>query len=452
MVRSSRGSTFSWLLALAALTALEAIDQSCWLRSLNAQAVGRSFELSDAVQLDRAEPMVMSQLERVKACLADHQWEEAAETLGRLAESSDGKLLGVSERRYVCLRDYLQMQIASLPPEALVVYRRRIDPVAQKWYEAGIARRDRKALENVVDRAFASSFGDKALMALGEIALESGDYAKARWCWERILPNPTASNANAPAMWPNYPDTKLDVAAIRARLVLASILEGSLNRAKTELDLFSHLHPNAVGRLGGREVKYAEALASLLNDSASWPTLLRTADWLTFAGNGERNKVAEPLVDIGAVAWRTPLNAAATKAKPINDSLVEPRSSIEELREPLCFMPVVVGTTLFVNDQQTIRAFRSDRGEPAWGTSATIYHCGVHSLENGAPKALSPLSGPLPPVQLPVGQMPVGQMPVEQMPVEHHNPCRRSRLCCSLRRRCHPWHSRRICSACRDLP
>ena len=60
------------------------------------------------------------------------------------------------------------------------LYRGRVDPVAQQWYEQGIARRDRKLLQNVVDQAFASSYGDDALMALGEMAFESGDYAAAR--------------------------------------------------------------------------------------------------------------------------------------------------------------------------------------------------------------------------------------------------------------------------------
>ena len=51
-------------------------------------ATGRSFELSDTVQLDRVDQTVLAQLERVKACLADRQWDEAVDALRRLARSS----------------------------------------------------------------------------------------------------------------------------------------------------------------------------------------------------------------------------------------------------------------------------------------------------------------------------------------------------------------------------
>ena len=146
------------------------------------------FELSEAVQLDQADNAVLVQLERVKTLLADRQWDEAVEILRQLTESSEGNLLAVAPRRYIGLGDWCQLQLASLPPEALRLYRGRVDPVAKEWYERGVAERDRQSLQKVVDRALASSYGDRALMALGEMALESGDYAAARWNWERIVP------------------------------------------------------------------------------------------------------------------------------------------------------------------------------------------------------------------------------------------------------------------------
>ena len=143
-------------------------------------------------------------------------------------ENSEGKLLGVTEHRYVGLGDYCQLQLATLPPEALKLYRSRVDPTAERWYADGVARHDRKLLEKVVGQAFASSWGDKALLALGEMALEAGDYAAARWYWERIVP--AAPPPGVAKTWPGYPDTKLDLAMVRARLVLASILEGDAPR------------------------------------------------------------------------------------------------------------------------------------------------------------------------------------------------------------------------------
>ena len=264
------------------------------------------FELSEAVEVDQVDVSVRANW-IAKALLADRQWDEAIEILRQLSETSEGKLLAVGPHRFVGLRDWCQLRLAALPPPALKLYRGRVDSVAQKWCEQGIAGRDRKLLQNVVDRAFASSFGDRALMALGEMSLESGDYAAARWNWERIVPVKNRDASAAPPAWPSYPDTNLDLAAVRARLVLVSILEGAADRARSELAAFRRLHPDAQGRLGGREGKYVELLESLLAESASWPAAPSETDWLTFAGNSRRNEVAAPLVDVGAVAWRVAL-------------------------------------------------------------------------------------------------------------------------------------------------
>ena len=57
------------------------------------------FELSETVQLDRADGVALAQLERVKACLADRQWGDAIDALQKLAETADGKLMPVTEHR-----------------------------------------------------------------------------------------------------------------------------------------------------------------------------------------------------------------------------------------------------------------------------------------------------------------------------------------------------------------
>ncbi len=89
------------------------------------------FELSDTVQVDRADGTVLAHLERVKACLVERQWDEAVETLRQVMESAEGKLLEVAPAHFVNLSDACQMRLAALPTEALKLYRRRIDPVAQ---------------------------------------------------------------------------------------------------------------------------------------------------------------------------------------------------------------------------------------------------------------------------------------------------------------------------------
>jgi hypothetical protein len=169
-------------------------------------------------------------------------------------------------------------------------------------------------LQNVVDRAFASRYGDKALMALGEIAFESGEYAAARWYWEQILP--TGVTAGSSPTWPSYPDTTLDVAAVRARLVLASILARQAARAQAEIAEFARLHPDAEGRVGDLQGRYVDSLQTLLKQSLAWPPKRSDANWSTLAGNFERNKVAQPLTDIGSIAWRRTLRSDKSHEAP----------------------------------------------------------------------------------------------------------------------------------------
>jgi outer membrane protein assembly factor BamB len=332
------------------------------------------FELSETVQLDRADGAALAHLERARACLAEHQWDEAVETLRQVMENAEGKLLAVTPWRYVNLSDACQVQLAALPPEALKLYRRRVDPVAQQWYEEGVARRDAKLLGNVLQQAFASTWGDRALMALGEIRLEEGDFSAARWCWERILP--VKAPPGAVSAWPGYPDSTLDPAAVRARLVLVSILEGSSSRAREELSQFVRLHGDARGRLGGREVRYATALAELLNQSALWPKARPGPDWPTFAGSPTRNAIAAELIDAAGVQWRTMLRQPA----PPPPTSLEPHASAvaDNPLEPLAFHPVISQGRIFAADQAEIFGFRSDSGRPAWGDGgASIYREGL---------------------------------------------------------------------------
>jgi outer membrane protein assembly factor BamB len=344
-------------------------------------AVGSQFDLADTVQLDRADSTTLAHLERFKACLADRQWDEAIETLRQLTENSEGKLLGVTERRWIGLADYCQMQLAALPPQALKLYRSRVDPVAEKWYEEGIARRDRRLLGLVVQKAFASSWGDKALLALGEIALESGQYGAARRAWQRILP--AEPPPGAAQSWPGFPDTHLDLATVRARLVLVSILEGDAARAREELAQMVRLYPNSRGRLGGREVNFVAALGELLAQSAAWPVAKSSPDWPTFAGAPARNKQAARMVDAARVAWHVPLPRLVELSK----NQLHAGAAAADPAALLAYHPLVVGKRVLVNNRREILALKATDGKPAWGSTEAIYR---EPLEEAAALAGDP--------------------------------------------------------------
>ncbi|HBO44949.1 MAG TPA: hypothetical protein DD670_13675 [Planctomycetaceae bacterium] len=329
------------------------------------------FELSEAVGLDRADSQVGAEFERARAYLADQQWGEAVATLRRVMEQSSDRLWPVTPQRFVTVRDYCHLQLSSLPPPALAVYRAQVDSLARRWYDEGVAGRNASLQRKVVDEAFASSWGDDALLALGELALESGDAAMARAWWQRILP--IEPKPASPHGWLAFPDTTLDLAAVRARLVLASILEGSASRAADELEQFARLHPEAEGWLGGCEANYVETLRALMAENASWPPRKPSGDWPTFAGSPTRNHAAPKETDPAGVAWRVDLTAGEPEAGAKQTVLLQPMPADIWSSSGPSLHPIRVGPLVLVNDAYRIWAMRLATGEPAWGNTPVVF-------------------------------------------------------------------------------
>ena len=218
--------------------------------------------------------------------------------------------------RFIGLREWCQLRLAALPPEALKLYRGRVDPVARKWYEQGIAKRDRKLLREHRRSGVRQQFRRRrpdgpgrdgaGIGRLCRGAMELGADRAGRASW------PIGSRRHCHKPWPSYPDTNLDLAAVRARLVLVSILEGATDRARGRI--------GRVRQAASRRPRPARRPRGPIRRTAAnrcWPRAPRgrrprpIADWPTFAGNPQRNKTAAPLVDVGAVAWRVPLRPAA---------------------------------------------------------------------------------------------------------------------------------------------
>ena len=68
-----------------------------------------------------------------------------------------------------------------------------------------------------------------------------------------------------------YPDTDLHVPEVRARLVIASIMERNLERARIELEILRQVAPTATGTLAGRSGQFVELLQEMLTQASGWP-------------------------------------------------------------------------------------------------------------------------------------------------------------------------------------
>ncbi len=395
----------------------------------------RRIELSTEVTIPEADSTARNHLQQAEAYLAAEEWDEGIETLRRLMAEQGDVLLPLAvvdpafpkTQRYLPLRDHVQRVLAGLPPEALAIYRRRVDPLAERMYATALAQRDRAQLARLIDEFFCSSWGDDALLAYGELALEQGHAAAARSAWSRLLPLREESWRTIPAayfesirlhaplspqdaksldthyekstaagvpayqlkaaplapevsqslgrLWvargwaPQlfYPESEIPPAQVAARLALVSILEGSRDRAAAEIARFRQTYGDASGTLAAKEGSLAETLESLLAASDDWKSPATEPDWRTFAENTRRNGVASGDIDISAPAWSLPLKKVTLPDPDIGARLgLRPRRVAETSADPLSYHPVVVGNQLFYANEHQVFGFDVASGKPLW--------------------------------------------------------------------------------------
>ena len=377
---------------------------------LNMGGMPTHFELSDSVYLDEADSATKTHLERVRAFVANEQWDEAVETLRQVMENHGEKVVATplqpymrdylsgrkpndplhlppvryELRHYLNLRDYCQVQLASLPPGGLALYRDRVDPQAKKLFDEAVAERNADGLAEVVDQFFASTWGDNACYLLGELALERGDHRLARESWQRILPpdywqRVAGSRRDQRPPWLSYPDSDIQPADVLARLTLCAILDGSPELARQDLDELRANFAESTGNLGGKNANYVQLLSGLLESAASWPLPAASDDWLTFAGSPGANSTQRGNLDVGVVKWLQPLPEA-----PAADMTYSMTHAGEEQRSPLSYFPLVVGNLLLLNTQTEVLAFDIQTGKPVWGPDPVIFRDETLGVDRGS--------------------------------------------------------------------
>jgi len=276
-------------------------------------------------------------LDRAEQYLASEQWDDALAALVRLLANNNPSVVEVEENRYLDLSGYCHRALAQLPAETLARYRQSVDAVGKVWYERGIAERDERFLQRIVDEQFCSSWGDDALLALGELELERGDLQAARNAWLRISAELTAS----PSGLVTFPDSRISLAKIRSRLALVSIREGNWDRAEKELVRLQQLNPSAKGRLGGRKVVLLEHLQSLLQQAREQSTFAEHESY-----------------------WQADFSD--------EDLQLLWTKSIEN--DDLSIQPLVVNDLVVYQDATAVRACKVADGEAAFVAESDVFH------------------------------------------------------------------------------
>ena len=321
-----------------------------------------------------ADTSVRKRLGTVEDYLSDKRWAEAADILHEIAQSEGRSLVLAQPGQagttavYLNVATRCQVLLSRMPTEGLIAYRRKVDPLAKRWFENWQRTRDRSELERLVRQAYLSSYGDDALWSLGEAAWDRGDFATARLCWSQIVALPEeARAANLPTVL-RYPDSDLDPATVLSRLVLCSLMDGNRVRAFEEQQRFEQLYPQSVGTLAGKRGRLAELLKQVLEESVAWDAPPHADEAATFGLAPERTQTLPEVIDVGAPRWKQPLAPNLLK------HLERSRSTPD--RGPLSTHPVVFRDLVLVNDADSISAFNLLTGDPAWPTeqgTAQIY-------------------------------------------------------------------------------
>ncbi|MCH7988097.1 MAG: PQQ-binding-like beta-propeller repeat protein [Planctomycetes bacterium] len=328
-----------------------------------------SERFTESVSID-VETSVRKRLGTVRDYLVLKQWGEAINLLVQLSSTQGDELIEESPGRYLNVELYCNLILAGLPENALKVYRDKFDTQARLWFETGKTLRDESLLRRVVRRGFISSYGDDALLLLGEFAWERGEIAQARSFWEQALPPGVRVVPGDPLPVLNYPDTDLDHAEILARLVLCSFAEGNRSRAEYELQSFAQMFPEAEGRLAGQDGNLNRILKTVAADSRSWRLREEKDQPDTFALNSQRNGIQSAEFEVGGAQW----------AVSLPENILKPKSrSKPALKQhgPLSYYPVLFRDMVLLSDGDRIFAWNVFTGKPYWDNTeknaAVIY-------------------------------------------------------------------------------
>ncbi|MEM8865358.1 MAG: hypothetical protein AAGF31_07385, partial [Planctomycetota bacterium] len=390
-----------WCLVLALVAG--SIERPCLAQGAPAFA---DLSATDApakatVELEKVPNRVRRQLGQLDALLADQAWDEAIELLQTLLVEPVARetVIEAAPGYHVSLADHCHQLIATLPDEALQRYRSLVDPAARRRYEQARPRRDTTTLRQIVDESFCSTWGDDALLTLGEIALEQGDFAAARRYWRQI--NPLLSDPGGRPLswaargidlaqhgetilehlrqtprtgdWLVYPDSDLPIADLWARMASASIREGDFDRAQQEIGLLRLMMPDAVGQVAGREAPLAVTLTELLTDAETQSTPSRGATSVGVIA-GRLWPQPRPLFQSPALTYQIDRFGRRTQVA----STVLPPPQAE---------PVAWGRVVLFRDGPSIQAADLLTGEPAINQRGELHR----SLN--APRAASSRAG-----------------------------------------------------------
>ncbi|MDY3559238.1 PQQ-binding-like beta-propeller repeat protein [Gemmata sp. JC673] len=272
---------------------------------------------------------------------------DAADDLQRVLDESGGDLIPPEvSQSHPAARRLAHQLLSRLSPDVLRTYRDRIDQPAKRLLAQAKEGRDPQPLYQLLDRYFVSRPAGEALLLLGDLLFERGEFRGAEAAWRQLLPDAGADLV--------YPDSTADPALVRARIVLAQAVGGALGPAKEALAAFKQKHPNATGTLAGRTGPLADTLQAVLDGKPQLAPEPPAESWATFGGGPDRaGRVPGGLPrDWGRASWSARLPAVPRR-----------EANNPPARQPFGH-PVIANGEVFVADASRVYRFDLRTGKP----------------------------------------------------------------------------------------
>ncbi|MCX7700102.1 MAG: PQQ-binding-like beta-propeller repeat protein, partial [Gemmataceae bacterium] len=314
------------------------------------------------------ERRVRDEIETADRLAAEGRIEDALRRYQQtLAESGDVfvSLAPQDPRRALPARWLIHSRIAALPAEARRLYRRSVEERVKPWLEQGRSQRDPALLEQIVTEAFCSESAEPALLLLGDLALERGEFELAEHYWLMLADYPAARSAEGtaePRTRLRHPDVQGSEAVVQARLILSLLLRGEKAAAKSQWEAFRTKHPEAQGDLAGRSGRLADTLGGLLDSDLAFRQAGGGGIWPTFGGDSTRGRV----IPAGTVpywpdvpTWRSSIpGEQAVRAHRETD----PPLGVASMARSLAFHPVIIPGYALIADAARIFVYRLNDG------------------------------------------------------------------------------------------
>jgi outer membrane protein assembly factor BamB len=299
-------------------------------------------------------------------------WPQAVDAYMQLMTEAGDDLVPLTPRQAVQARRLCFQRLAA-SPEALRLYRSRVDIQAKQWLREGKAARDVSFLRRVIDDAFCSGCTDQALHLLGDLAFERGAFEEAEHWWAMLaLPASRIHAKDIPGNELVYPDPQRDLAVqARAKQIVALLFLGEREAAGFEMKAFTSLHGDAAGHLCGQDGNYTKILQGLISAGPSTVQLGLPETWPTFASGPERRGhlskargMLAHLPQTGTPLWavRLEIRQSASDGEGVAHPSGHVGAPSRDARS-LAFYPVIDGDRVYVADGRYVTGYQLLTGQ-----------------------------------------------------------------------------------------